>query len=211
MKCPACGTPHPEEARFCGQCGRALGTPPLGRWASAQRRFMTVVFCDLVESTALASRLDPEELAETIGAYRRCVAEAVARFDGFVAQHSGDGALAYFGYPHAHEDDAERAVRAALAVVDSVERLPPHDGDILRVRIGVASGLVVVGDIAGGKTTPEWDVTGGVPSLAARLQAVAGTNRVVIAPGTRKLIGALFRLRDLGAVALKGFSEPVRA
>ncbi|HJS84523.1 MAG TPA: adenylate/guanylate cyclase domain-containing protein, partial [Acetobacteraceae bacterium] len=172
---------------------------------------MTVMFCDLVESTPLASRLDPEELAETIGAYRRCVADAAARFDGFVAQHSGDGVLAYFGYPHAHEDDAERAVRAALAVVDSVERLLPRRDDALRVRIGIASGLAVVGDIAGGRTAPEWDVAGEVPSLAARLQAVAGPNRIVVAPGTRKLIGTLFRLRDLGAVALKGFSEPVRA
>ncbi len=135
----------------------------------------------------------------------------MARFDGFVAQHSGDGALAYFGYPHAHEDDAERAVRAALAVVEAVGALSPRRNDALRVRIGVASGLVVAGDIAGGGTAPERDIAGETPNLAARLQAVAGPNRIVVAPGTRKLIGALFRLRDLGAVALKGFSEPVRA
>ena len=119
--------------------------------------------------------------------------------------------LAYFGYPHAHEDDAERAVRAALAVVEAVERLSPRRDDALRVRIGIASGLVVAGDIAGSGSAPERDVAGETPNLAARLQAMAGPNRIVVAPSTRKLIGTLFRLRDLGAIALKGFAEPVRA
>jgi class 3 adenylate cyclase len=129
------------------------------------------MFCDLVASTALASRLDPEDLREVIGAYHKCVAETIARFDGFVAKYMGDGVLAYFGYPQAHEDDAERAVRAGLAVVEAVGGL--NGPQRLRVHIGVATGLVVVGDLIGEGSAQEQSVVGETPNLAARLQALA--------------------------------------
>ena len=120
--CPSCGCLNPLVSKFCGDCGAKLG--PM----SAERRQLTVMFCDLVGSTALASRLDPEDLRDVIGAYHRCVAETVRRFDGFVAKYMGDGVLVYFGYPTAHEDDAERAVRAGLALVDAVGHLPAAGG-----------------------------------------------------------------------------------
>jgi class 3 adenylate cyclase len=190
------------------------GAPPPGvaahaAGAAAERRQLTVVFSDLVGSTALASRLDPEELREVIGAYHRCVAAAVRRFDGFVAKYMGDGVLAYFGYPGAHEDDAERAVRAGLAVVEAAHGIAAADP--LEVRIGIATGLVVVGDLVGEGAAQEQAVVGETPNLAARLQALADPGAVVIAPATRRLIGHRFALRTLGVHALKGFAEPVEA
>jgi class 3 adenylate cyclase/predicted ATPase len=176
---------------------------------SAERRQLTVMFCDLVGSTALSSRLDPEDLRSVIGVYHKCVAETVARFDGFVAKYMGDGVLIYFGYPHAHEDDAERAVRAGLALMEAVGKLRVQDP--LQVRIGVATGLVVVGDIVGSGEAQERGVVGETPNLAARLQGVAAPNTVVIAEGTRRLIGNLFELEDLGPRYLKGIAGPARA
>src|ERR1700757_5259852 len=156
----------------------------------AERRQLTVMFCDLVGSTALSARLDPEDLREVIGAYHAAVAEEIGRFNGFVAKYMGDGVLAYFGYPQAHEDDAERAVRAGLAVVAAVRRSKAPVP--LRMRVGLATGLVVVGDLIGSGAAREEAVVGETPNLAARLQALAEPDSVVIADSTRRLIGNLF-------------------
>ena len=174
--------------------------------ADAERRHLTVMFCDLVGSTALSTRHDPEDLRELIGGYHHVVAEAVAGFDGFVAKYMGDGVLIYFGYPQAHEDDAERAVRAGLAVVEAVGRLPARED--LRARLGIATGLAVVGDLVGEGAAQERGVVGETPNLAARLQALAMPNTLVIAEATRRQIGGLFHLEDLGPQALAGFAEP---
>ncbi|MGY8685658.1 adenylate/guanylate cyclase domain-containing protein [Bradyrhizobium sp. UFLA05-153] len=179
------------------------------RREDAERRQLTVMFTDLVGSTALSTTLDPEDLRSVIGAYHKCVAETVARFDGFVARYMGDGVLIYFGYPHAHEDDAERAVRAGLAIIEAIGKLGIQEP--LRVRIGVATGLVVVGDLVGVGEAQERGVVGETPNLAARLQGIAEPNSVVIAEGTRRLLGNLFELRDLGPGELKGFAGPVKA
>jgi class 3 adenylate cyclase len=175
----------------------------------AERRQLTLMFCDLVGSTPLASRFDPEDLSEIIGAYHRTVADAIGRFDGYVAKYMGDGVLTYFGYPQAHEDDAERAVRAGLAVVDAVAGLDLPER--LAVRIGVATGLVVVGDLIGEGAAQERGVVGETPNLAARLQALAVPNSLVIADATRRQLGALFEIEDFGAQPLAGFAEPQHA
>ena len=175
----------------------------------AERRQLTVMFSDLVGSTALSTALDPEDLRSVIGAYHKCVAETVARFDGFVARYMGDGVLIYFGYPRAHEDDAERAVRAGLALIEAIGKLSIQEP--LRVRIGVATGLVVVGDLVGAGEAQERGVVGETPNLAARLQGIAEPNTVVIAEGTRRLLGNLFELQDLRPKNLKGIATPTRA
>ena len=182
---------------------------PVGLHDTAERRQVTVMFSDLVGSTALSARLDPEDLREIISAYQKCVAETVGRFGGFVAKFMGDGVLIYFGYPHAHEDDAERAVRAGLELVASVSGLKTHAA--LQTRVGIATGLVVVGDLIGSGASQEQAIVGETPNLAARLQGAAEPNSVVIAEGTRKLLGNLFELEDLGASDLKGIAGPVRA
>ena len=178
--------------------------------ADAERRQLTVMFCDLVGSTALSSQLDPEDLREVIAAYHRAVSQVVAGLDGFVAKYMGDGVLVYFGYPQAHEDDAERAVRAGLGVIDAVGRLDVKSVG-LQARVGIATGLVVVGDLIGEGSAQEQSVVGEIPTLAARLQALAEPDAVVIAAGTRRLIGDLFEVRDLGAVEVKGIAGPVSA
>ncbi len=178
---------------------------------AAERRQLTVMFCDLVGSTALSARLDPEDLRGIIGAYQRCCTVLVERNGGFVAKYMGDGVLAYFGYPQAHEDDAERAVRAGLALVEAVPKLATAAGSPLQVRVGIATGLVVVGDLIGAGAAQEQAVVGETPNLAARLQAIAEPDTVVIAESTRKLLGNLFELRDLGARDLKGIAGPARA
>jgi class 3 adenylate cyclase len=174
-----------------------------------ERRQITVLFSDLVDSTALSERTDPEDLREVISAYQTCVAEAVGRFDGFVAKYLGDGVLVYFGYPEAHEDDAERAVRAGLALVSEVGELKTQTS--LEARVGIATGLVVVGELIGSGAAQEQAVVGKTPNLAARLQGVAAPNMVVIAEGTRRLAGNLFELEDLGAKDLKGIAGPEHA
>ena len=176
---------------------------------TAERRQVTVMFSDLVGSTAMSARMDPEDLREVISAYQKCVAEAVRRFDGFVAKYMGDGVLVYFGYPQAHEDDAERAVRAGLEIVAAVTAL--KSSVPLQTRIGIATGLVVVGDLIGSGEAQERGIVGETPNLAARLQGIAEPNTVVIAEATRKLLGNLFELQDLGAKDLKGIAGPVRA
>ena len=175
----------------------------------AERRQVTVMFSDLVGSTALSARMDPEDLREVISAYQKCVAETVSRFGGFVAKYMGDGVLIYFGYPQAHEHDAERAVRAGLELVAAVTALKTHAP--LQTRVGIATGLVVVGDLIGSGASQEQAIVGETPNLAARLQGVAEPNSVVVAESTRKLVGNLFELQDLGAQDLKGIAGPVRA
>src|SRR6266446_1863810 len=176
---------------------------------SAERRQLTVLFCDDAATTALSARLDPEDLRGIIGAYQRCCAVLVERNGGFVAKFMGDGVLAYFGYPRAHEDDAERAVRAGLTVVDVVSRLMLPTKVRLEVRVGIATGLVVVGETLGEGSSQEQVVIGEAPNLAARLQGLAEPNVVVIADGTRQLLGGLFDLQDLGLQFLKGLVDPI--
>jgi class 3 adenylate cyclase len=167
------------------------------------------MFSDLVGSTALSARMDPEDLREVMSAYQNCVAENVRRFGGFVAKYMGDGVLIYFGYPQAHEDDAERAVRAGLELVTAVGALKTHAP--LQTRVGIATGLVVVGDLIGSGASQEQAIVGETPNLAARLQTIAEPNTVVIAANTRKLLGKLFELEDLGAQGLKGITGQVPA
>ena len=182
-------------------------TPPAPR-ADAERRQVTVIFSDLVGSTALSARMDAEDLREVISAYQRCVAETVRRFGGFVAKYMGDGVLIYFGYPEAHEDDAERAVRAGLELAAAVTAL--RSPVPLQTRVGIATGVVVVGDLIGSGEAQERGIIGETPNLAARLQGIAEPNMVVIADGTRQLIGDLFELQYLGSKDLKGIAGPVR-
>jgi class 3 adenylate cyclase len=176
---------------------------------SAERRQVTVMFSDLVDSTALSARMDPEDLRELISAYQKCVAETVHQFDGFVARYMGDGVLAYFGYPQAHEDDAERAVRAGLELSGALARLNTRTS--LHTRIGIATGLVVVGDLIGSGDTQERSMVGTTPNIAARLQGTAESDMVVICDSTRRIVGNLFELEDLGPRYLKGIAGPVQA
>ncbi|WP_158258471.1 AAA family ATPase [Rhodopila globiformis] len=176
--------------------------------STAERRQITVMFCDLVGSTPLSTRLDPEDLREIIGRYHVMVATTVDRFKGFVAKYMGDGVLAYFGYPHAHEYDAEQAVRAGLALIDAIGELQAPQR--LQVRIGIATGLVVVGDLTGTGSAQEQAIVGETPNLAARLQAHAEPNAILIAESSRRQVGARFEVRDLGLQSLKGFAEPRR-
>jgi class 3 adenylate cyclase/tetratricopeptide (TPR) repeat protein len=177
----------------------------------AERRQLTVLFCDLVGSTALSGRLDPEDMGDVIRAYQNTVAGGIGRFDGHVAKFMGDGVLAYFGWPHAHEDEGERAVRAGLALTQAVGRLVDPAGEALAARVGIATGLVVVGDLVGEGAAQEEAVVGETPNLAARIQELAGPGQVVIAEGTRRLLGDLFLLDELGPRPLKGVREPVPA
>ena len=178
---------------------------------TAERRQLTIMFCDLVGSTALSTKLDPEDMREIVGAYHRCCTDLITKAGGFVARYMGDGVLAYFGYPQALEHDAERAVRAGLSVVGAVPKLNTAAHVPLQVRVGIATGLVVVGDLIGVGATQEQTVVGETPNLAARLQALAEPGAVVISSSTRRLTGGLFDYRDLGTVALKGFSEMIPA
>ena len=179
----------------------------------AERRQLTVMFCDLVGSTELSQQLDPEDLREINRAYQDACKTGIDRYDGYVARYMGDGVLAYFGYPRAHEDDAERAVRAGFAVIDATTSLNDSDAnrwDQLSVRVGIATGPVVVGDLIGQGASQERAVVGETPNLAARLQSLAEPNTVVISPGTRHLLGNQFAYADLGLSNLRGFKEPVR-
>src|SRR5450432_2724087 len=178
---------------------------------TAERRQLTVMFCDLVGSTALSARLDPEDMREIVGAYHRSCAEQITKAGGLVAKYMGEGVVAYFGYPQAHEHDAERAVFAGLALAEAVPMLKTAAGTPLQVRVGIATGLVVVGDLIGSGDAQERGVVGDTPNLAARLQALAEPNLVVIADSTRRLLGNLFELRDLGPQDLKGIAGPTQA
>ena len=174
--------------------------------ADAERRQLTVMFCDLVGSTPLASRLDPEDLRDVIGAYHRVVAATVARCGAFLAKYMGDGVLVYFGYPQAREDDTERAVMAGLDLVAAVAGLNTGPGVTLACRVGIATGLVVVGDLLGSGAAQEQAVVGETPNLAARLQSLAEPDTVLVDARTHRLVGDLFEQRSLGAIEIKGFA-----
>jgi class 3 adenylate cyclase len=235
LRCYACGADNPSGKRFCGDCGEALmptGTARLSEAdrvstsavarltepstlssaprSSAERRQLTVMFCDLVGSTALATMLDPEDLREIIAEYRDGVAAIVRKYGGTISRYIGDGLLILFGHPSAHEDDPESAVRAALEIA-AARHAPSAPALELRVRLGLATGLVIVGDLIGSEAAEPQAVLGETPNLAARLQALAEPDGVVIAEDTRRLIGGLFDYEDLGVVTLKGFAAPVRA
>jgi class 3 adenylate cyclase len=185
------------------------GSPP--RTAEAERRQLTVMFCDLVGSTALSRRLDPEDLRDIIRRYQDGVARAVTRYGGHVAKYLGDGVLVYFGWPQAFENQAERAVRAGLDAVAAVSGITSHEDGGLNARVGIATGQVVVGDLVGDSGRDAEAVTGETPNLAARLQSEAEIGQVVISASTRDLVGATFELVDLGPRTLKGYDEPVLA
>ena len=186
-----------------GQTGQPRG--------AAERRHLTVMICDLVGSTALAARLDPEDMRAVIDAYHAACARITLTYDGFLAEFRGDGILAYFGYPIAHEDDAERTVRAGLDIIAAVARLETRAAEPLAVRIGIATGVVVIGDLSREGALREHAVVGETPNLAARLQALAEPGTIVLAASTRRLLGELFHLRDLGRHEVKGIAEPVPA
>src|SRR5712691_3600368 len=186
----------------------ATQTEPVLR-EEAERRHLTVMICDLVGSTALSARLDPEDMRAVIDAYHATCARITRTYDGFLAEFRGDGILAYFGYPLAHEDDAERTVRAGLDIIAAVARLETHAAEPLAVRIGIATGVVVVGDLSREGALREHAVVGDTPNLAARLQALAEPGTIVVAASTRRLLGDLFRLRDLGRHEVKGIAAPV--
>ena len=207
-----------DRRRILRAIAELAGTPAMPQLANApepmpreeaERRHVTVMFADLVGSTALSISMDLEDLREVISAYQQCVAEIVRQHDGFVARYLGDGVLVYFGYPQAHEDDAEQAVRAGLELTAAVAQLKTRD--LLQVRIGIATGLVVVGHLIPSGEWQERGIVGDTPNLAARLQGIAEPNMVVIAESTRRLLGDLFRLKDLGVSDLKGIPGPVRA
>ena len=195
--------------------GEVPRTPQVGaKPASADhagRRQLTVMFCDLVGSSALSARLDLEDLRAVMGTYHRCIAEVVARNEGVIARYMGDGVLAYFGYPQAHEDDAEQATRAGLALVDAVASLRTDPATELQVRVGIATGMVVVGDLTGEGSAQEQTVIGETPNLAARLQTFANPGTVLISESTHRLTDGHFEFRNLGPVALKGWAEPIPA
>ena len=178
---------------------------------AAERRHLTVMICDLVGSTALSVRLDPEDMRAVIDAYHAACARIMRTYDGFLAEFRGDGILAYFGYPIAHEDDAERTVRAGLDIIAAVGRLETRAAEPLAVRIGIATGVVVIGDLSHEGALREHAVVGDTPNLAARLQALAEPGTIVVAASTRRLLGDLFHLRDLGLHEVKGIAEPVAA
>src|SRR5262245_21152749 len=223
LRCRTCGSVNPAGAKFCGDCGAGLisktGALPVDRpprtlrstEIEAERRQLTVMFCDLVGSTVLATEIDPEDLAEVIRKFQAVCVSAIEHLGGHVARLMGDGIVAYFGYPQAYEDDAERAVRAGLDVVARISRLLLPSSEPLRVRVGIATGLVVVGDILGENPAQEQAAVGITPNLAARLQALAEPNTVLVADSTQRLLGNVFVYEAARPYQLKGFAQPVLA
>src|SRR5207302_9766642 len=185
-------------------------TDPVLR-VDAERRHLTVMICDLVGSTALSARLDAEDVRAVIDAYHTACARITRTYDGFLAEFRGDGILAYFGYPLAHEDDAERTVQAGLDIIAAVAGLETRAAEPLAVRIGIATGVVVIGELSREGALREHAVVGETPNLAARLQTLAEPGTIVVAASTRRLLGDLFRLRDLGRHEVKGIAEPLVA
>jgi class 3 adenylate cyclase/predicted ATPase len=222
IACPDCGFTNDPEEKFCGGCGKPLATTTASPKEPAQRREtpdverrqLTVMFCDLVGSTVLAERLDPEELHQLLARYQDACAEVIDRYGGYIARYVGDGLLVYFGYPQAHEDDPQRAVRTGLGVVEAIKSLDAKfnsPGVNLAVRIGITTGIVVAGDIGSGERVEEKAIVGETPNRAARLQGLADANTVVIGPSTYRLVEGLFDCDDLGRHQLKGISRPVGA
>src|SRR6185437_1160125 len=212
--CPRCGASNQPGERFCGECGAALDdatadalSPPTASSATGERRHLTVLFCDLVGSTSIAAQLDPEEWREIVASYQHTVTEAITRFGGHVAKYLGDGVMAFFGYPQAHDNDAERAVRAGLAILDGISQLNDDSSRTrLSARVGIDSGLVVVGAGAG----KEPDVFGDTPNIAARVQEAAAPGTVLITAATNRLISGFFAVEDGAARLLKGIDKPVK-
>ncbi|MFQ6024647.1 MAG: adenylate/guanylate cyclase domain-containing protein, partial [Acidiferrobacterales bacterium] len=219
--CPACGFANDPGEKFCGGCGTALvdkkvspDAAPKREAPEAERRQLTVMFCDLVGSSALAERLDPEELHRLLGQYQDTCAEVIQHYEGHIARYVGDGLLVYFGYPQAHEDDAQRAVRAGLDIINAIDHLDtqiPSPDVSLAVRIGITTGLVVAGDIGRGERVEQNAIVGETPNIAARLQALAQPNTVLIGASTHRLVEGLFDCDALGAQKLKGISQAVTA
>jgi class 3 adenylate cyclase len=224
-RCRQCGADNAPAAKFCGECGALLGSSviasdealvaapihssvPVAKGdITGERRHLTVLFCDVVGSTAIAARLDPEEWRETLAGFHRTAAEAITRFDGHVAKNLGDGVMAYFGWPAAHDNDAERAARAGLAIIDAIAKLNQQPGHAtLAVRIGVDSGLVVIGKGAG----YDAEVFGDTPNIAARVEGAAEPGTVAISDAAHRLVSGLFVVEDLGLQALKGIEQPVQ-
>jgi class 3 adenylate cyclase/predicted ATPase len=219
-RCDSCGSENPPGKKFCGNCGAAATVQPTALQphesiaSRPEHRQLTIMFADMVGSTALGTRLDREDVREVEAKFRNCIKVLVDRFDGFIARYMGDGALVYFGYPQAHEDDAERAIRAGLAIAEAVGRLDTIAGPprTLSTRIGIATGLAIVGDLIGSGASLERAVVGVAPNVANRLQQhVAESGMVVVDDATRRLVGGLFEYRDLGPRTLKGLSAPVQA
>jgi class 3 adenylate cyclase/predicted ATPase len=212
-RCLACRAVNPALTKFCVECGAKLRmespVPKARDSRPIERRQLTVLFCDLVGSTELSARLDPEDFSAIIAGYRRCIVETIGHFDGFVARHHGDGAVVYFGYPHAHEDDAERAVQASLALVQAIASLPAKEK--LSARVGVATGVALVGDMSDSAISEEHGILGDTPNLAARLQSLAEPGSVVISGRTKTIAGPQFEYLDLGKVDVKGFARPIAA
>jgi predicted ATPase/class 3 adenylate cyclase len=220
MRCSRCNAENPANAKFCLECGSPFrfaetATPRQSEWASAEaeRRQLTCLFCDLVNSVGLSERLDPEELRETLGAYHRVCASVVHRFEGHIQDYLGDGIMVYFGFPSAHEDDAQRAVRSGLGIVEAVEqlnsRVQSEYGIDLHVRIGIDTGLVVAGALAADEGMEATAAVGVAPNIAARLQAVAAPDSVVISAAAYRLIAGYFDCRELGFHTVRGISQPM--
>src|SRR5262245_33187583 len=221
--CPGCGQAVPPEDSFCSECGASVvaggitpapsstlrTAPTIAPGPTSERRQLTIMFCDMVGSSALSTRLDPEEQGEVIAAFHACCANAIKAFGGMVAQYLGDGVLAYFGYPTAHENDAERAILAGLAILKAVRTVRTAADVAVQTRIAIGSGVVVVGDLMREGVTQENAAIGETTNLVARLQAIAEPNSLVISAVTYRLVGGLFDYRDLARHTLKGFSEPV--
>jgi class 3 adenylate cyclase/predicted ATPase len=208
MECPNCRVENPSGFRFCGACGKPL----TGGASEPERRQLTLMFCDLVGSTALSQSLDPEELHELMLAYQQVSSDVISRFEGHIAQYLGDGLLVYFGYPMAHEDDAQRAVRAGLEIVGAIHELPLRNTGLqspIQVRIGIHTGVVVVGEMGGGQRS-ERLALGDTPNIASRVQSLAEPNTVLISSATHRLVQGHFECNDMGTYVLKGVSSPMR-
>lgn len=218
MTCLRCGTENPAGMRFCGGCGNPLSTvsapsPAATRAGAAHRRHMTVMFCDIVGSTPLAEALDPEDFREILASYQQACVRSVDRFGGYIARYAGDGVVVYFGYPQAHEDSAQRAVHAALAIHDELavlnRDLDAQYGVNLRVRIGLHSGVVVAGHLGEGASADQHAIVGETPHIAARLESIAEPDTIVISEATRELVEGYFETEALGPTPLKGVSRPI--
>src|ERR1700722_3844457 len=217
--CPQCGAENASVAKFCGECGTSLSapvvaampeTPPVqARGVIGERRHLTVLFSDLVGSTEISARLDPEEFRELVADYHRATSEAITRFGGYVAKYLGDGVMAYFGWPEAHDNDAERAARAGLAILEGVAALNNRDAKSdrprLSVRVGIDTGNVVIGKGGGSES----EIFGDAANIAARVQSAADPDAVIVTPAVNRLVSGLFVIEERGAHQLKGIATPV--